>query len=158
MIPPRKGQLPVVGDKLPPFRLTAGDMTDITPNALAGSRVVLNIFPSLDTSTCAASVRAFNERASSLPDTRVLCVSKDLPFASKRFCTAEGIDHVTCVSQYKDNSFSDNYGVEIASGRMEGLFGRIVIVADAEGTIMHVEECALGNEPAYAAVEALLRR
>ncbi|MBL7941422.1 MAG: thiol peroxidase [Flavobacteriales bacterium] len=158
MVPPRTGSLPEKGRQLPAFRLTATDMTDITPNALAGSRVVFNIFPSIDTSTCAASVRQFNQRAASFPNTRVVCVSKDLPYAHRRFCAAEGIENVLCVSQYKDHSFSDNYGVEIASGRMEGLFARVVIVADTDGTIMHVEECELGNEPDYVAVAAALSR
>ncbi|MDZ4823599.1 MAG: thiol peroxidase [Flavobacteriales bacterium] len=156
MPPAIKGQLPQVGSQLPHFRLTDKDRVDMNENSFPGKRMVLNIFPSIDTSTCAASVRKFNQLASALDSTVVLCVSKDLPYAHKRFCGAEGIENVVTASQYKDDSFSKNYGVEISEGKMEGLFTRAIVVANASGKILHMQHCELNDEPDYQKVLDIL--
>lgn len=117
------GDLPAVGSKAPSFRLTKTDLSDVGIEDFKGKRVVLNIFHSIDTGTCAASVRRFNQEAAGLNNTVVLCVSKDLPFAHNRFCEAEGIDNVIAVSQYKDSSFADAYGVQYTDSVIEGLLG-----------------------------------
>ena len=110
------GDLPAVGSTAAEFVLTGSDMKDITSKQFAGNTIVLNIFPSVDTSTCATSVRTFNKKAAALSDTIVLCVSKDLPFALRRFCGAEGIDRVKLASDFRDRGFSKNYGVEFVDG------------------------------------------
>ncbi|MDP5098126.1 MAG: thiol peroxidase, partial [Flavobacterium sp.] len=122
-----------------------------------GSRVVLNIFPSIDTGTCAASVRNFNEKASTLSNTKVLCISRDLPFAQKRFCGAEGLENVINLSDFKDGSFGKNYGLEITDGPLAGLHSRVVIVLDENGTILHAEQVKeIADEPNYEAALAVL--
>lgn len=156
MPPVIKGQLPTTGNQLPPFRLTNNERLDFNEQTFAGKRIVLNIFPSIDTSTCAASVRRFNQLAAGFANTVVICVSKDLPYAHRRFCGAEGIENVITASQYKDDSFSKNYGVEIASGKMEGLFTRAIVVADVSGKILYTEHCELNNEPDYESVLSAL--
>jgi thiol peroxidase len=115
---------------------------------------VLNIFPSIDTSTCATSVRKFNALASAMENTVVLCISKDLPFAVKRFCIAEGLDNVVCLSQYKDQSFSENYNVDIVDGSsLIGLMARAIVVIDENGVVAHHELVSdISHEPNYDAV------
>lgn len=151
------GDLPAVGAKAPSFTLTKSDLSPLSSSDLTGQQVVLNIFPSIDTPTCANSVRAFNERASGLDDTTVVCVSADLPFAQGRFCGAEGIDNVITASTFKSPEFLADYGVGMVDGPLEGLCARAVVVLDGDGNVVHsqlVDEIA--NEPDYdAALGAL---
>jgi thiol peroxidase len=148
------GELPAVGDIAPEFILTGSDLGDVTlPH---GTRVVLNIFPSIDTGVCAASVRRFNELAASLEDTTVICVSADLPFALKRFCGAEGIDNVVVTSTFRSH-FGEDYGVQLHNGAFRGLLARAVVVIDAEGIITHTQVVpTIGQEPDYDAAIAAL--
>ncbi len=147
------GDLPAVGSTAPEIALTAQDMSDV---ARPAGRVVLNIFPSLDTGTCAASVRRFNEIAASLSDTTVICASMDLPYAMGRFCAAEGIDNVVVGSGFRTD-FGEAYGVRLADGPTRGLFTRSVVVIDADGTVLHTEVVPMmGDEPDYDAAVAAL--
>jgi thiol peroxidase len=151
------GDLPSVGDQAPSFTLTGSDLAPVASDDFSGQRVVLNIFPSLETATCATSVRTFNERASSLENTTVLCVSADLPTAAARFCGAEGIENVTTASTFKNPEFLTNYGVGMIDGPLEGLCARSVIVVDESGTVLHQQLVAeISGEPDYdAAIDAL---
>ncbi|MDQ3177262.1 MAG: thiol peroxidase [Actinomycetota bacterium] len=150
------GDLPDVGSDAPTFTLAGGDLSDVTPAQFEGQRVVLNIFPSIDTGVCAASVRAFNERAASLDDATVLCVSADLPFALGRFCGGEDIQNVTTASSFR-SSFGEDYGVTIADGPMAGLLARSVVVVDANGEVAYTELVPeIGQEPNYDAAIAAL--
>ena len=150
------GELPAVGSAAPAFALTAADLSDLTSESLAGKRVVLNIFPSIDTGVCAASVREFNKRAASLDNTAVVCVSADLPFAASRFCAAEGIDDVLVGSSFR-SSFGKDYGVTLVDTPLAGLLARAVVVLDADGTVLHEELVAdMANEPNYDAAVAVL--
>jgi len=151
------GTLPNIGDKAPDFKLTAKDLSDKFLNDYQGSRLVLNVFPSIDTPTCAQSVRTFNKEASSLDNTKVLCISKDLPFAMDRFCGAEGLENVENLSDYKTGNFGDNYGLTISNSVLETLHSRCVVVVDADGTILHTEQVPeIADEPNYeAALNAL---
>ncbi|MEZ3590295.1 MAG: thiol peroxidase [Muribaculaceae bacterium] len=133
------GSLPRIGEKAPAFKLTTPDLGEIELNDFRGKTVVLNIFPSLDTSVCATSVRRFNAEASKLPDTQVICVSMDLPFAAKRFCTAEGIDNLIVASAFRSPMFAQKYGVEIVDGPLTGLLARSVVVIDPKGTVAYTE-------------------
>lgn len=151
------GELPAVGSKATDFNLIKIDLGTATLADFAGSKVVLNIFPSIDTGTCATSVRTFNEKASSLSNTKVLCISRDLPFAQKRFCGAEGLENVINLSDFKDGSFGKNYGLEIVDGPLAGLHSRVVIVLDENGTILHTEQVnEIADEPNYEAALAVL--
>lgn len=150
-----KGNLPQIGSQAPDFKLTATDLSDKTLGDFRGKKVVLNIFPSIDTGVCAASVRAFNEAAAGLEDTVVLCISKDLPFAQGRFCAAEGLENVITLSEYKDSSFSDAYQLKLVSGPLEGLLSRVVIVLDESGKVVYEEQVAeIADEPNYDAALA----
>ncbi len=151
------GELPAVGDKSPNFSLTAGDLSTKTLEDFSGSKIVLNIFPSLDTGTCAASVRQFNKLASGLENTKVLCISRDLPFAQGRFCGAEGLENVINLSDYKNGQFGKEYGVLFTNGPLDALLSRSVVVLDENGTILYTEQVSeTANEPNYdAALEAL---
>jgi thiol peroxidase len=151
------GELPAVGQQVPAFKLTKGDFSTITQEDIKGKRTVFNIFPSIDTGVCAASVRKFNELAAGMDNTQVVCVSKDLPFAHKRFCEAEGISNVITTSQFADQSFSEAFGVDMLTGPLPGLMSRCIVVADEKGTIVHTEQVAeLAQEPNYeAALQAL---
>lgn len=147
---------PAVGDPLIPFRLTLPDLTEFASDELTGRRVVLNIFPSIDTRVCALSVRRFNELAADLTNTAVVCISHDLPFALGRFCGAEGIEAVVTASAFR-SSFGADYGLTMADGAMSGLLARTVIVADADGIVRHVEITeTIGQEPDYEAALAAL--
>ena len=151
------GELPKVGSKATDFNLVKTDLGTATLADFAGSRVVLNIFPSIDTGTCATSVRKFNENASTLENTKVLCISRDLPFAQKRCCGAEGIENVINLSDFKEGSFGKNFGLEITDGPLAGLHSRVVIVLDENGTILHTEQVSeIANEPNYEAALAVL--
>lgn len=147
------GSLPPVGTQAPEFILTANDLEDVSLSSFFGQRVILNIFPSIDTSTCAASVREFNKRAAALQNTVVLCIARDLPFAMRRFCGAEGIDKVITLSDFRNgDTFSKNYGVMMTDGKMRGTFARAVIVLDTRGKIIYEELVpVLGQEPDYDA-------
>ena len=150
------GELPAVGDKLPAFELVGGDMNPVTDGDFAGKRIVLNIFPSVDTGVCAQSVRRFNELAAGLDNTVVVCVSKDLPFAQQRFCGAEGIENVISASAFR-STFGEDYGVTMQGSPIKGLLARSVVVADADHKIVHtqlVDEIA--DEPDYDAAAAAL--
>lgn len=151
------GELPAVGSKAIDFNMVKTDLGTATLADFAGSKVVLNIFPSIDTGTCAASVRKFNEKASALANTKVLCISRDLPFAQKRFCGAEGLENVINLSDFKEGSFGKNYGLEITDGPLAGLHSRVVIVLDENGTILHAEQVKeIADEPNYDAALAVL--
>ncbi len=145
------GDLPEVGAQAPDFKLTAGDLSDVTLENYAGKKLVLNIFPSLDTDVCAASVRRFNEEAAGLDNTDVLCISKDLPFAQSRFCGAEGLDNVTTLSCFRYRTFGDNYGVRIVDGPIAGLMARAIVVIDEGGKVIYTEQVPeIAQEPDYA--------
>lgn len=149
------GELPAVGVAAPAFTLTGTDLSAVSGEQFRGKPVLLNIFPSIDTPVCATSVRTFNERASASGLT-VLCVSKDLPFAQKRFCGAEGIDNVTSASAFRDN-FGEDYGVTLADGPLAGLFARAVVVIGADGNVAYTELVPeIGEEPDYDAAIAAL--
>jgi len=150
------GELPAVSDQLPDFTLVGTDLGELTPADFAGKRVVLNIFPSLDTGVCAKSVREFNERATSLDNTVVLGVSQDLPFAHGRFCSAEGIENVTTGSAFR-SSFGEDYGLTLQGSPLQGLLARAVIVADENGKVVYTQLVdEITDEPDYdAAVNAL---
>jgi len=151
------GTLPAVGSKAPNFSLTSNDLSTKQLSDFAGKKVILNIFPSIDTGTCAASVRTFNKEASGLENTVVLCISKDLPFAQSRFCGAEGIENVVVLSEYKDSSFSDAYGVKFINGPLEGLLSRSVVVVNENGEVVYSEQVAeTADEPNYQAALAAL--
>lgn len=150
------GELPAVGSKAPGFTLTAADLEDVTQEHWAGRRLVLNIFPSVDTHTCAMSVRTFNALASTLENTTVLCVSNDLPYAQTRFCGAEGLSNVATASAFRSD-FGDVYGVRILDGGLRGLLARAVVVIDTDGTVIHTELVDdIGHEPNYDAALAAL--
>ena len=152
-----QGTLPAVGVKAPDFSLTAGDLSQKSLADFEGKNIVLNIFPSLDTGTCAASVRAFNSKISEKENAVVLCISKDLPFAQGRFCGAEGLDNVITLSEYKDSSFSDAYGVKFVDGPLLGLLSRAVVVIDESGNVIYTEQVdETVNEPNYDAALATL--
>jgi thiol peroxidase len=151
------GNFPKAGDKAPAFSLVAKDLSDKTLDAFAGKRKVLNIFPSIDTPTCATSVRRFNEKVAGLQDAVVLCISADLPFAQARFCGAEGLDNVVTLSTLRGGEFLRDYGVAIASGPLAGLAARAVVVLDKDDKVLHAEMVGeIANEPDYdAALKAL---
>ena len=150
------GNLPPVGSLAADFTLAGIDLKDVSLNQYAGKNVVLNIFPSIDTRVCAMSVREFNNRAANLANTVVLCISKDLPFAFKRFCGAEGIDNVVTLSDFRNRGFSKSYGVEMIDGNMNGLLARSIVVIK-DGKVKYTELVpAIGQEPNYdAALDAL---
>ena len=151
------GQLPQKGQQAPAFSLVGGDLSDVTLASLSGKRKVLNIFPSIDTPTCATSVRKFNVEASKLPNTVVLCISADLPFAQKRFCGAEGLDNVVNLSTMRGASFLQDYGVAIANGPLAGVAARAVVVLDENDKVLHSELVGeIADEPNYAAAIAVL--
>lgn len=151
------GELPSVGSQAPDFILTGSDMKDISLEQFVGKNLVMNIFPSVDTGVCATSVREFNKRAAGLPDTAVLCVSKDLPFAMKRFCGAEGIDKVFMGTDFRNRGFSKNYGVDLISGGFAGLTARAIVVIDKTGKVKYTELVPqIGQEPNYDAALATL--
>jgi thioredoxin-dependent peroxiredoxin len=152
------GDVPAAGKPAPDFTLTGNKLNDVSLKDFAGRSVVLNIFPSIDTSTCAQSVREFNRRAAALSRTVVLCIAKDLPYAMRRFCAAEGIERVITLSDFRSREFGDNYHVEMVDGPMRGLFARVVIVIDEYGVIKYTEVVpVIGQEPDYeAALDAVI--
>ena len=151
------GELPSIGHKAPDFKLTANDLSTKTLKDFIGKKLVLNIFPSIDTGTCAQSVRQFNKEASELNNSLVLCISKDLPFAQARFCGAEGLDNVVNLSDYKTGEFGKNYGTTFIDGPLEGLLSRSVVVLDENGNVTYTQQVSeTAEEPDYnAALKAL---
>ncbi len=151
------GNLPKIGTKAPDFKLTATDLSDKTLADFSANRLVLNVFPSIDTGTCAQSVRTFNEKASTLTNTKVLCISKDLPFAMARFCGAEGLEDVVNLSDYKTGDFGKAYGLTFLDSALETLHSRCIVVLDTDGTILHTEQVGeIADEPNYDAALAVL--
>ena len=151
------GELPKLGSQAPAFTLTKSDLSEITLEQFKGQRIVLNIFPSIDTATCATSVRTFNAQASSAANTVVLCVSADLPFAASRFCSAEGLDKVIPVSTFRNPAFGASYGVTLLDGPLRGLLARSVVVLDEAGKVLHTELVPeIAQEPNYTAALAAL--
>ncbi|MDC8000491.1 thiol peroxidase [Aequorivita todarodis] len=152
------GTLPKIGDTAPDFNLTAQDLGSKKLSDYKGSRVIMNIFPSIDTGVCATSARKFNEEASKLNNTKILCVSKDLPFAQKRFCAAEGIKNLEMLSDFRDGNFGKSYGVEMTSGALRGLHSRAVVVLDENAKVIHSQQVpSIGEEPDYSAAISSLR-
>jgi thiol peroxidase len=152
-----KGSLPAVNSKAPEFKLVKGDLSEVSLADYKGKRVVLNIFPSIDTGVCAASVRKFNKLAGEMDNTVVLCISEDLPFASSRFCAAEGLANVVTLSAFRSPEFGAAYGVTMTDGPLAGLFARSVVVIDAEGEVLYEELVPeITTEPNYEAVLEVL--
>lgn len=144
------GELPKIGTKAPDFTLSKNDLSPVSLADFKGKRVVLNIFPSVDTGVCAQSVRTFNEKAASATNTEVLCISRDLPFAQARFCAAEGLTNVQTLSDFKEGTFGKDYGVTINDGGFAGLHSRAVVVIDTDGTVAYTEQIPeVGQEPNY---------
>ena len=150
--PVQTGDLPAVGSKGPDFTLAGTDLTDKTPADFAGKTVILNIFPSIDTPVCAASVRRFNQEAAAIDNAVVLCVSADLPFAHQRFCEVEGLDDVIPLSVFRAPDFGRDYGVIITDSPLRGLLSRAIVIIDSEGTVVYTQHVPeISDEPDYAA-------
>ncbi|MGB3775139.1 MAG: thiol peroxidase [Leeuwenhoekiella sp.] len=151
------GELPEKGKMAPQFKLAKSDLSEATLEDYTGRKVVMNIFPSVDTGVCATSVRTFNKKASELEETVVLCISKDLPFAQARFCAAEGLENVESLSDFRTEDFGSDYGLKITEGAFNGLLSRVVIVLNEEGKVIYTEQVPeIGKEPNYdAALSAL---
>ncbi|MGB0390036.1 MAG: thiol peroxidase [Salibacteraceae bacterium] len=146
------GNLPKAYTPAASFELTATDLSTKSLNDFKGKKLVLNIFPSIDTGTCATSVRNFNKEAANLDNTLVLCISRDLPFAQNRFCGAEGIENVVMLSDFKTGQFGKDYGLEIENGPLAGLHSRCIVIINEEGTITYTEQVSeTVNEPNYKA-------
>jgi thiol peroxidase len=153
-----EGNLPAVGSKAPDFKLVNGELADISLASFKGKRKILNIVPSLDTAVCATSTRKFNEKAGSLPNTVVLVISADLPFAAKRFCVAEGLDKVVPASTFRSGDFGKAYGLDLVDGPLRGLLARAVVVVDTDGKVIHTELVPeIAQEPNYDAALAALK-
>ncbi len=153
-----EGELPQIGTQAPDFTLTAGDLSDATLATFAGKRKVLNIFPSVDTPTCATSVRKFNAQANDVANTVVLCISSDLPFAQARFCGSEGLENVKNLSDFRSAAFCEDYGVNIVDGPLRSLTARAVVVLDENNNVLHSELVSeIGHEPNYEAALAVLK-
>ncbi|WP_374418307.1 thiol peroxidase [Stutzerimonas kunmingensis] len=151
------GDFPQAGQQAKAFRLVGADLSDVELSSLAGKRKILNIFPSIDTPTCATSVRKFNAQANALENTVVLCISADLPFAQARFCGAEGLENVINLSTMRGAEFLEDYGVAIASGPLAGVAARAVVVLDEQNRVLHSELVnEIGSEPNYEAAIASL--
>lgn len=152
------GNLPARGEKAPHFELVKSDLSTATLEDFKGKKVIMNIFPSIDTGVCATSVRNFSQRASELDNTMVLCISRDLPFAQKRFVDDEGLNNVINLSDFRDRNFGKDYGLEIMDGPLEGLLSRVVIVLDETGKVVHSQQVSeITEEPDYlSALKPLL--
>lgn len=152
------GSLPVIGDKALDFELTKTDLSSVFLSDYSGKKIVLNIFPSVDTGTCARSVRKFNEEVAKLDNTKVLCISKDLPFAQAGFCGAEGIENVEMLSDFRDGNFGKAYNLEFADGPLQSLLSRVVVVLNENQEIVYTEQVPeIVDEPDYkAALEAII--
>lgn len=152
------GDLPKKGDSAPDFSLTKADLSDVTLKSFSGKKLVLNIFPSIDTAVCATSVRKFNEQAGKLENTTVLCISADLPFAQSRFCGAEGLKNVITLSELRNRDFGKEYGLRITNGPLAGLLARSVVVVDESGKVLYTELVPeITHEPNYENAIAALK-
>ncbi len=152
------GSLPKIGSAAPDFRVVKTDLTPMSLGDYKGKKVILNIFPSIDTGVCAASVRRFNVEASKLANTVVLCISRDLPFAQKRFCAAEGLENVIPGSEFRDANFGNAYGVRIVDGPLEGLLARAIVIVDEKGAVLYTEQVPeIAQEPDYEKALAALK-
>lgn len=151
------GNIPANGTQAPEFELTTVELGSQKLSDFQGSKLVLNIFPSVNTGVCAASVRAFNQKAASMDNTKVLCISRDLPFAQQQFCAAEGLEDVIMLSDFKTHQFGKDYGLEMSTSAFQGLLSRVVMVLDENGTVVYGEQVPeIGQEPDYeAALNAL---
>ncbi|MCL7754228.1 thiol peroxidase [Polaribacter sp. Z022] len=144
------GNLPKIGTQAPDFKLTAVDLSQKSLSDYSGKNIILNIFPSVDTGTCATSVREFNKKAANLENTVVLCISKDLPFAQNRFCGAEGIENVVMLSDFADGNFAKSYQLEIANGPLAHLHSRAIVIINEKGNVVYTEQVSeIVNEPNY---------
>jgi thiol peroxidase len=153
------GNLPSIGTKIPDLKLTAADLSEYNLSSVTGKKAVLNIFPSIDTSVCAASVRKFNAEASSLENTVVLCISADLPFAQSRFCGAEGLKNVVNLSVFRNPEFGEKLGITITDGGLRGLLSRCIIVLDAAGKVVYTEQVPeIAQEPDYSRALAAVKK
>ena len=153
------GELPTLNSNAPEFTLTKTDLSDCSLSSFTGQTIVLNIFPSIDTGVCAASVRRFNAEASGLTNTVVLCISADLPFAHQRFCEGEGLDKVIPLSVFRSPAFGSDYGVTIATGPLTGLLSRSIVIIDTDGKIIYTEQVPeIAQEPDYEAALKVLNR
>lgn len=151
------GSLPETGNQAPDFSLVKTDLSEASLADFRGNRLVLNIFPSIDTPTCAASVRAFNQKAAALDNTKVLCVSRDLPFAQARFCGAENLDNVITLSDFDSGNFGRDYGLTIVDGPLKGLHSRAIVVVDENGKVIYTEQIGeIADEPNYEKALAVL--
>lgn len=151
------GDLPKIGSKAPEFHLVQNDLSEAKLSDYKGSKIILNIFPSIDTGTCATSVRTFNAKANALENTKVLCISRDLPFAQKRFCGAEGLENVINLSDFRTGAFGKEYGLEIIDGPLAGLHSRVIVVVDENGVVKYTEQVPeIANEPDYESALAAL--
>lgn len=147
------GNLPAKGTKAPEFKLIKSDITPLSLSELKGKKIILNIFPSLETSTCSSALHRFNQIAAGKENTVVLCISKDLPFAHSRFCTAEGLTNIITLSGYRDSEFGKAYGVDVLNGLFAGLYARSVIIIDKEGKIAYTQQVIeMSHEPDYDSV------
>ena len=152
------GNLPAIGSPAADFELVKTDLSRASLSDYAGSKLILNVFPSVDTGTCAASVRKFNQDAGSLQNTKVLCISRDLPFAQGRFCGAEGIENVDMLSDFVDGSFADAYGLKFSDGPLAGLCSRSIVVLDENHKVLYTQQVAeTVDEPNYDAALAALK-
>ena len=146
------GNLPNINEKAPDFKLTSLDLSHKSLSDFAGKNIILNIFPSIDTGTCAKSVREFNKKCSTVENTIVICISRDLPFAQARFCGAEGIDNVEMLSDFASGSFGKLYQLEIINGPLISLHSRVIIVINTKGEVVYTEQVSeIANEPNYEA-------
>lgn len=146
-----QGTLPAVGSKAPNFKLATSALSDVTLDDYQGSKIILNVFHSVDTGTCAQSVRQFNKEVTQLENTKVLCISKDLPFAQARFCGAEGIENVEMLSDFRNGNFGNAYNLTFTNGPVEGLLSRSIIVLDENGTVLYTEQVQeVVEEPNYS--------
>ena len=153
-----QGTLPAVGSKAPNFRLATSALSDVTLDDYQGSKIILNVFHSVDTGTCAQSVRQFNKEVAQLENTKVLCISKDLPFAQARFCGAEGIENVEMLSDFRNGNFGNAYNLTFTNGPVEGLLSRSIIVLDENGTVLYTEQVQeVVEEPDYSGALNVLK-
>ncbi len=151
------GELPQNGSKAPDFSVTKPDLSEAILQDYSGKRLILNIFPSVDTPTCAASIKRFNEEAGKLDNTKILCISADLPFAASRFCGAEGISNVETGSVFRSPEFGKVYGIEITTGVLKGLLSRVIVIINESGNVIHTEQVGeIADEPNYSAALAAL--
>lgn len=149
--------LPTVGSAAPHFKLVGNDLSEVSLQDFKGQRVILNVFPSIDTPTCATSVRTFNKIASELENTKVLCISRDLPFAQKRFCGSEGLENVINLSDFRNGDFGKDYGLTLIDGKLTDLHARAIVVVDENGIVKHTELVSeIANEPNYEAALKVL--